>query len=303
MESLSRLSDILMAHTPGSGTFDTAWPRLFLIRSDQPTEPMPTHYVAAACVMVQGAKQVLVGDRLYAYRGGQYLTVSVDVPATGQVTLASPDKPYLCLMLTLDAALLGDLILGLEAPPSGEALEASLRVDEVDERLADACLRLAALLDRPRDLAVLGPLVEREILYLLLQGEQGRRLRQIATADGRLTRVTRAIRWLKDNYSRPFRMAALTEAASMSASSLHAHFKAVTLMSPLQYHKQLRLQEARQLIFMQGMDAADAGHSVGYDSPSQFSREYKRLFGAPPIRDAALWVQNREHFAIAEAVS
>ncbi|ESQ79081.1 AraC family transcriptional regulator [Asticcacaulis sp. YBE204] len=303
MDSLNRLSDILMAHTPGSGTFETAYPRLYLIRSDQPTEPMPTHYVAAACVMVQGAKEVMVGNHLYAYKGGQYLTVSVDVPATGQVTVASPEKPYLCLMLTLDAALLGDLILGLNAPSSGEMLEASLRVDEVDERLADACLRLAGLLDRPRDLAMLAPLVEREILYLLLQGEQGRRLRQIAASDGRLTRVNRAIRWLKDNYSRPFRMSALTEAASMSASSLHAHFKAVTLMSPLQYHKQLRLQEARQLILVHGLDAANAGHSVGYDSPSQFSREYKRLFGAPPIRDAGLWAQNRERFAVTEAVS
>jgi transcriptional regulator GlxA family with amidase domain len=212
--------------------------------------------------------------------------VSVDVPITGQVTVASRAQPYLCLMLDFDPDILSALVLdsGVTRAASGQP-GPSLMLSSVTPELLDAAIRLVRLLEVPRDIPVLAPLAEREILYRLLQGEQAARLQQIAVADSKLQQVNRAIAWIKKNFDKPFSVERVATEARMSASSLHEHFKAVTAMTPLQYQKQLRLQEARRLMFGQTLDAASASHRVGYESPSQFSREYARMFGAPPVRD------------------
>ncbi|MBP2231762.1 AraC-like DNA-binding protein [Azospirillum agricola] len=244
-----------------------------------------------------GRKQVMLGERVLFYDAAEYLVVSVDLPVVGQVVEASPERPYLCLRLDLDPAMLGALMMeaGLDGrdggglPAGDREAEAppGLSLSPVTPELLDAAARLLRLLDAPRDAPVLAPLAEREILYRLLTGAQAAKLRQIAVADSRLQQVNRAIAWIKRNYAAPFSIDAVTAEARMSRSALHQHFKAVTAMSPLQYQKQLRLQEARRQILGRTADAATAGFNVGYDSPSQFSREYRRLFGEPPMRDAA----------------
>jgi AraC-like DNA-binding protein len=217
--------------------------------------------------------------------------ISVDLPVVGQVIEATPAEPYLCLRLELDPGQLSALMMesgqGALRNQRAERLKLGLSVSAIDPSLLDAAVRLARLLEAPNDIPILAPLVEREILYRLLSSEYGDRLRQIAMADHRVVAVNRAIGWLKRNYAAPFRIETVAREARMSPSALHHSFKSVTAMSPLQYQKQLRLQEARRLMLGHAMDAASAGHQVGYESPSQFSREYSRLFGAPPSRDIA----------------
>jgi AraC-like DNA-binding protein len=233
----------------------------------------------------------MLADEVYYYGPEQCLVISVDLPVVGQVIEATPEAPYLCMRLDLDPGKLGALMLeiaeGVTRNQRAERLRLGLSISPVDPPLLDAVVRLARLLEAPNDIPILAPLIEREILYRLLSGEYGDRLRQIATADSRLVSVNRAISWLKQNYAAPFRIETIAREARLSPSALHHSFKSVTAMSPLQYQKQLRLQEARRLMLGQAMDAATAGHQVGYESPSQFSREYSRLFGAPPSRDIA----------------
>ncbi|RDJ22141.1 AraC family transcriptional regulator [Bosea caraganae] len=288
MTEQNALADLIARYATSDGTHATAIPRLSLIRMSTPTEPIHALHEPALCIVVQGRKQVMLGDRIYRYGPEQYLVVSVDVPIVGQVTEASPGEPYLCFRLDLDPGVLGALIMeaGLDSGASDNP-GAGLCLDPVTPELLSAASRLVTLLAAPRDAPILAPLAEREILYRLLTGSQAPRLREIAHAESKLQQVNRAIGWIKRNYDKPFRIDNVAQEARMSASALHQHFKAVTAMSPLQYQKQLRLQEARRLILGQAMDAATAGHNVGYDSPSQFSREYSRLFGAPPIRDIA----------------
>jgi len=285
---LDALATLLKRHTPTDGIHPTAIPRLVLIRASEPSTPLHTLHAPALCIVAQGRKQVLLADELHVYGPDQCLVASVDLPVTGQITEASPDRPYLCLRLDLEPGQLGDMMMeaGLEAPAAGE-LARGLALGPVGAPLLDAATRLARLLDTPRDIPVLAPLVIREILYRLLSGDNTARLRRIAMADSRLHAVTRAIHWIKEHYAAPMRIEQLARTVHMSPSALHHHFKSVTSMSPLQYQKQLRLQEARRLMLARTMDAAMAGHSVGYESPSQFSREYSRMFGAPPSRDIA----------------
>lgn len=295
MERFRELASLIDRFSGRDGVHATAISRVGLIRSTQPTEPLHALHQPALCILAQGRKQVMLGDQVYTYDKSCYLVVSVDVPVVGQVTEASPSEPYLCFRLDFDPALLGALLMDLgmghakeEAPGSG------ITLGTMTPELLDAVIRLLRLLETPRDIAALAPLAEREILYRLLLGDAAARLRQIALADSKLQQINRAITWIKHHYAEPFSIAAVTKAAGMSPSSLHHHFKAVTAMSPLQYQKQLRLQEARRLILSQAMDAATAGHTVGYDSPSQFSREYSRLFGAPPVRDVTRLKQLRD---------
>ena len=223
---------------------------------------------------------------VFSYRKGDYLVVSVDVPIVGQIMEATPDRPFLCLRLDLDPAAIGALMLESDVERAGRELPgSSLAVSTMNDDLLDAAIRLLRLLGSPRDIPVLAPLAEREILYRLLRGEQTSRMSQIAFAESKLQQVNRAIGWIKRNFRAPLRIDTVASEARMSASALHQHFKTVTGMSPLQFQKQLRLQEARRLMLSEAADAAIAGHSVGYESPSQFSREYRRLFGAPPVRD------------------
>jgi AraC-like DNA-binding protein len=287
----SELAGLIERKTGADGIHVTRIPSLFLIRSSNPTDLTPTVYDPALCLVVQGRKQVMLADEVYVYGPEQFLIVSVDLPVMGQVVKASPAEPYLCLKFNLDpgqlSALMMELWHGASRRQQAEQLRLGLSISPVDFLLLDALIRLARLLETPNDIPILAPLVEREILYRLLSSEHGGRLRQIATSDHRMMAVNRAISWLRQNYAEPFRIETVAREARMSPSALHHSFKSVTAMSPLQYQKQLRLQEARRLMLGQAMDAATASHHVGYESPSQFSREYSRLFGAPPSRDIA----------------
>ena len=275
-----------LRHMPEDGMAATALPNLTIFRAQGPTDSVPVLHKPAVCLIVQGAKRVMLGTEVFLYDAATYFVVSVDLALSGQVIQATPDQPYLCLRFDLDLYGINDLLFGLDL---GEAdgREAGLGafLSPVTAPLQDAFLRLLGLLDRPADQPVLGPLIEREILYRLLTGPQGARLRQLARPGSRDARIGRAIGWIKANYRDTLRVAEVADAAGMSPSALHLYFKQMTQMSPLQYQKHIRLQEARRLILAEGMDAASAGFSVGYESPSQFSREYRRLFGAPPRRD------------------
>ena len=283
----SELARLIDQCAKTDGLHATAIPRLSVLRSTRPTEPLHAVYEPAICIIAQGSKQAILGDAVYVYDQNKYLVISVDVPVVGQVTQASEAEPYLCLKLDLGVATLGTLMLDTQPGPTGLEAAPALGLSKVTPELTDAAIRLLRLLDRPQDISVLAPLCEREILFRLLQGDQAAKLREIALGDTRLRQVSRAIDFIKRNYRESFQVGDLADEARMSPSALHSHFKAVTAMSPLQYQKQLRLQEARRLMLQGLCDAATASHSVGYASPSQFSREYRRLFGLPPQRDIA----------------
>lgn len=286
MPRLSELIELIEKYTGGmDGAYDAAIPRVKLFRFSTPTEPLHALHEPSICLVVQGKKRVLIGNQALDYDVGRFLAASVDVPVVGQVIEASKDAPYLCFKLDIDRTMLA--ALALEMGPTVESGDASLgmALSETTPELLDAALRLLRLAENPRDIPVLAPLAERELLYRLLAGEFGARLRHLAHADSKLSQVNRAIGWIKQNFREAFSVEALASEARMSTSALHLHFKQITSLSPLQYQKQMRLQEARRLIFAEAMDAARAAHEVGYDSPSQFSREYRRLFGAPPVQD------------------
>ena len=288
VESLrGELAALLERRTGSDGMHGTAIPELKLYRFSHPTEPAHVLQEPAVYVVVQGRKQVTLGDETYVYDRSRYLAVSVDLPVVGNVFEASPDKPYLCMTLTVDPRELAALIVetGRQVPRDDHDGRA-LYLSPLRAPLLDGLLRLVRLLDAPEDVAVLAPLVLREIDYRLLQGEQFGRLAQMAIGDGRLRRVSGAIAWIKEHFAEPLQVGALAHRVHMSPSALHHHFKAATAMSPIQYQKRLRLQEARRLL-LSGAPSADAvAYDVGYGSASQFSREYARLFGQPPRRDA-----------------
>jgi len=244
-------------------------------------------YKPTLALISQGAKRITLGDETLVYDQANYLVTSLDLPVLAQVMRASPDEPYLAFSFELDPRRIGVLMseMKLSRPPSNSGR--AMAVGTLTTELLDPVLRLARLLDSPQDIPVLAPMIERELIYRLLTGEMGMRLRNLAIAESQTHQIARAIDWLKTNYTRPLRIEELARTVHMSESSLHHHFKAVTAMSPLQYQKHLRLQEARRLMFAEMHDAASAGHRVGYESPSQFSREYSRLYGAPPLRDIA----------------
>ena len=282
----SALARLLERRTGSEGRHETAIPELKLYRFSHPTEPVPVLQEAAVYVVIQGRKQVTVGGETYVYDRSRYLAVSVDLPAVASVVEASPEEPYLCMTLTVDPRELAALIVetGRQAPRDDHDGRA-LYVSALQAPLLDALLRLVLLLDTPEDVRVLAPLVLRELHYRLLQGEQFGRLAQMAIGEGRLRRVSGAIAWIKEHFAEPLRIEALAKRVHLSPSALHSHFKAVAAMSPIQYQKRLRLQEARRLL-LSGVASAEAvAYEVGYASATQFSREYVRLFGQPPRRD------------------
>ncbi len=287
-EQQAELASLIERYTGRDGVHPTAIPCLFLYRSSTPSDPLCNVQEPAFGIIAQGSKQVTLGDDVYVYGRAHYIVVSVDLPVMGQVIEASPAAPYLGVRIDLDIKQLGTLIVeaGLRGA-AGQQTGRGLFVNRIGPPLLGAALRLMRLLESPQDIPVLAPLILREIHYRLLLGDEGGRLRQMVLADSQSQRIVKAIAWLKRNYARPLRIEAIARELHMSPSSLHHHFKAVTAMSPLQYQKQLRLQEARRLMLSEMVDAATAGHRVGYESPSQFSREYSRLFGEPPVRDLA----------------
>jgi AraC-like DNA-binding protein len=255
-----------------------------------PTLPNPGLYAPMLCFVLQGAKRVICGDRVIDYRAGDFLVASIDVPVIGQIVEASAACPYRVVAITLDPATIAALLIDLPQPGAetfGGRAEAGIAVSAMTPALIEPLLRMARLLDTPADIAVMAPMLEREMLFRILQGPQGAILRQIARSDSRLSRVRRAIDWIRLHYADPLRIDHLADLAGMSASSFHRHFKAVTAMSPLAYHKQIRLLEARRRLLVAPTKAAGVAYAVGYESASQFSREYARLFGLPPRRDAA----------------
>jgi len=278
---------IVNRHITEDGGRETAVPGLLLFRASSTTELDATVYEPSLCVVVQGAKEVIVGSETFRYDPSSCLLVSVDLPASSRVIKASSAEPCLVAVIALDMALVGELLYKVRTLPSTNGSGRGLCLAPMDDSLGSAVKRLLALLDAPEDIDALAPLIRQEITYRVLTGPQGARLRQIASAGAPAYRVSKAIQWLKSNFAKPLSVDSLAEQVGLSNSSLHLHFKKITAMSPLQFQKQLRLQEARRLMLVESIDAAGAAYRVGYESPSQFSREYRRMYGAPPRRDTA----------------
>ncbi|SJZ35004.1 transcriptional regulator, AraC family [Trichlorobacter thiogenes] len=264
----------------------TAIPELTLFRVDGPTEPFSGLYEPSICLITQGAKRILLGDDSFVYDARHYLLTSVQLPTIIQVVEASPAKPCLGLSLKLDLQVVSQLMVDSKLPaPREQQANRGMATGEVTIPLLTVFQRLVELLDEEQDIPILAPVIQREIIYRLLVGDQGTRLRQIAVAGSQSQQIARVIEWLKENYTQSLRIEDLADKASMSSSTFHHHFRSMTALSPLQYQKHLRLHEARRRMLAEQLDAATAAFEVGYESPSQFSREYSRLFGAPPLRD------------------
>jgi AraC-like DNA-binding protein len=262
---------------------------LFIVKRSSPTLPLHAHQKPSFWLVAQGRKCVTIGEEELHYGVGDCLLVALDMPVTSRITHATPEQPHLCVGVEIDPGRLAELMSRLPAevaasPEGGRGVS----VNPASPQLLDATLRFLRLLDRPKDVAALAPLIEQEILYHLLSGKCGARLLHIALAEGHGHRVTRAVAWLREHFAQTLRIEALADHVGMSESSLHHHFKAVTGMTPMQYQKQLRLYEARRLMLVEGLDVGEAGYTVGYQSPSQFSREYRRLYGLSPGRDLEL---------------
>ncbi len=281
----TELADIISRHARAEGREPTHIDPLWLVRADSPSQPLPAVYEPAICIVVQGRKRALLAGETYHYDPLNYLVVSVTMPIVGQIVEASAKRPYLCMAIGIDTQVIGEQLLQMGSPREQNGDGRGLYVARTRDALADAVLRLARLLDQPQQAKVLAPLVVREIHYHVLEGELGHRLREVCVADSQIQRVARAIELLRTRYAEALTIDDLAAAAHMSSSSLHQRFKAVTTLSPLQFQKQLRLHEARRLMLTEGVEAATAAHRVGYESPSQFSREYRRLFGAPPRQE------------------
>jgi len=283
----AQMVDLTLRHVPGEGSHQSAIPCLHLIRACNTTPKGPSLYEPGVVIVLQGRKKVELGDETLFYDPLHFLLVSMTMLPRGQVVDATPDKPYLCIRVSCDTQTLADLMLEV-GPMSSDASpqpHSGLNVAPVDAPLLGAGLRLMQLLDNPQDQRVLGPLLQREIFYRVLTGPLGPRLRSLAQQDSATRRLSRAIDELTRRFNEPLSIEQLAEVAHMSPSTLHQRFKQLTSFSPMQYQKQLRLQHARRLMLAEGLDAASAAHQVGYESASQFSREYRRLFGTPPRAD------------------
>lgn len=268
----------------------TAIDGVLISKVDEQTAPTTSMSGTVLALIAQGAKRMALGDRVYEYRAGQYLVASVDLPVTGRFTQASADTPALGFGLVLHPATVAELLLQAapgDLPPLPGGAPSGMVVSDAPDELGDAVVRLLRLLDRPRDVTVLAPLIKREILWLLLSGEQGAAVRQLGLADSSLSHIARAVRWIRDHYAEAFRVEDLARLSGMSVSAFYRNFQAVAAMSPIQFQKQIRLQEARLLLATHPNDVTGVGSRVGYESPSQFSREYRRQFGAPPSQDAS----------------
>jgi AraC-like DNA-binding protein len=287
--SVDELRELLDRHARPD--LATAIDGVRICKTDYATAPESSMSGTVLAVIVQGGKRLALGDRFYDYGVGQYLVASVDVPVTGHVMDAAPGRPALGFGMTLEPAAIAELLLQAgpgDLPRASGAGRPGIAVSDAPEELLDAIVRLLRLLDRPRDRRILAPLVKREILWRLMTGEQGELVRQLGLADSSLRHITRAARWIRENYASPFRVEEVAHLSGMSVSAFHRNFQAVTTMSPIQFQKHIRLQAARLLLANSPGDITGVGIRVGYDSPSQFSREYRRLFGAPPSRDAVL---------------
>ncbi|ABX03011.1 AraC family transcriptional regulator [Herpetosiphon sp.] len=281
-EISTRIAHIL----PSDGMIEPL-PGVHVYRVSGPTEPIHGVTVPAFCVIVQGRKMVLLAADQYHYDPAHYLLTTAALPVVGQITEATPEAPYLSLRFALSPALISSVMAEVGVTPvASQASVRALAVSSLDGEFMDVVVRLVRLFNSSRDAQVLGPLIMRELVYRLLMSEQGMRLRQIAIIGGAEHRIMGALAQIQRDFHQPLRIPDLAQAVGMSVSGFHSHFKAVTAMSPGQYQQQLRLQEARRLLLSEDLDAASVGARVGYDDAAYFTRAYKRLFGAPPIRDA-----------------
>ena len=283
---LGELAALVARYSDGDGVHATAVKGLRCFRMSALSTKMPTVYNPSFCIVVQGSKQVFLEGEIYQYAPSQFLVVSVDLPVLGQITQASAEHPYLCVQIDIDPHQLSEIIAQSASCHSLTSdTVRGLFVGNLGKDMLDAVLRLVRLLDTPKDIAVLAPIVIREIHYRMLEGEHGNAIAQMAVTGSNMHKIAQAIRRMKSDLAVSIRVEDLAAAVHMSASSFHHHFKAVTAMSPLQYHKRLRLTQARQIMLSENVDAAGTAYRVGYESASQFSREYARMFGAPPMRD------------------
>jgi AraC-like DNA-binding protein len=284
--ALEALGKSIAQWTESGDQTTTAIPGLALSRREEPTQPRSHMYEPIICLIAQGVKRVLLGDDTYVFDSHHFLITSLDLPTVVQIIKASREEPYLSLRMKLDQAEISHLMVDSNLPlPRTQHSGCGMAIGEVTLPLVTAFQRLIDLLSEPKDIPILAPIIKREIFYRLLVGDQGMRLRQMASAGSQSQQIARVIGWLKGNFTQPLHIDELAKQVNMSTSTFHHHFRALTAMSPLQYQKWLRLNEARRLMLTEHVDAATAAFQVGYESPSQFSREYGRLFGAPPLRD------------------
>ncbi len=283
--SRDELAERIARHVTEDGVVEAA-PGLLLMRYSMPTGPIYSVSEPSFCVIVQGGKELLLGSERYRYDASQYLLVSAGLPVVGHIVEASEERPYLAARLVLDPAIVTEVLMESDLLTSrSDTAVRALAAYPLDTDLLDSVVRLVRLVDSPRDYTGLAPLVAREIVYRLARGDQGERLRQVAVIAGRAHRIAKAIELIRKTFVKPLRIDGLARQLGMSVSAFHHDFKAVTAMSPLQFQKQLRLQEARRLLLGGEVDVARAGYRVGYDDPPHFNREYKKLFGEPPGRD------------------
>jgi len=287
LRALNELRTLLDRHARPD--YSTAIDGVLVSRVERPDPPAPSMTGMVLAVIVQGAKRLALGDRVYEYHAGQYLVTSVDLPVTGQFLQIEPGRPALGFGLALEPSAVADLLLqaGPASAPRSAAAPSGIAVSDAPAALLDAVLRMVRLLDEPGDQAVLAPLLKREILWRVVTGEQGATVRQLGLPDSSLSHISRAVRWIREHFAQPFRVEDVARMAGMSVSAFYRNFQAVTAMSPIQFQKQIRLQEARLLLATRPGDVTGVAQRVGYDNASQFSREYRRQFGAAPSRDAA----------------
>lgn len=282
--------DLMEARGGGQGQFETGMPGVYLVRSFQTIMPVPNMYRPSLCVVFKGAKEIMFGESTLNYAEMECLVVNVEVPALGRMVGATPETPYLGMTLEFDTAILREVLQQLATPPvPSRSATPALFVGKVDEPLADCLTRLVRLMANPDAIPVLFPTMMREIHYWLLTGPYGPEIAKLALPETHAERVAKAIHFVRDNFDKPLRVEQLAGVANMSPSSFHQHFKTMTAMTPGQYQKQLRLVEARRLMLSDAVNVSEAAYHVGYESASQFSREYTRSFGIAPKRDVMMF--------------
>jgi AraC-like DNA-binding protein len=293
-EARLRFAQKLAQHAANVGENATAIAGLLLFRRTSPTPCYCGAYEPSFALFAQGRKRIKLGENTYDCDGSSYLIASIDVPVESQIVEASEDVPMLSLLLKLDMPVVREILMHEDLPDlDNTPNDSGLAMGETSIELLEVCSRLIDLLNRPQDIPFISGLIQREIIYRLLRSPQGRRLRSIATSGDLSNRTARAINWLKENYNKPLRMDELANVARMGVSTLHHQFRTLTSMSPLQYQKTLRLHAARKRMLLGGLDATSAAYEVGYESVSQFNREYSRLFGQPPMRDVTALRENK----------
>jgi AraC-like DNA-binding protein len=285
MERMKELAELIERNVAVDGTYDTSISGLRFVRTTKISEPVYSVYEPSLCVVAQGSKLVLLGEESYQYDSASYLTASVHLPITGQVIKASPENPYLCVNLLLDMNQIFEVVQSSNQVISNDSPGRGLVINTINDSLLEAVLRLIKLLETPQDIPILADGIKREIIYRILQNDKNNSLKHFALVGSQAQRIAKVIELLNREYAQPLKVNELAKEARMSSSSFYNHFKEVTGMSPIQFQKQLRLQEARRLLLTENLEAAEAAFQVGYESPSHFSREYSRKFGLSPMKD------------------